>query len=153
MKPCANCGGPKPAGRGVKLCQECKTLLYYSSNTKRHRKNRPRVGACAICGGPKVPSGHTAAQGQRYCAPCKELRHSTKKERDQEKRVERGPRQARANKTPKAIPAPPIKVVLTPSREKRLPVEIRDAWKKADDNSIIRRKFPTLKALTEGLGV
>jgi len=144
MTPCRNCGGPKPPGRGVKLCHACKTLLYYENGTKRDRIDqkgrvtRP-LSSCCRCGGPKVPDGQKATRGQKLCAECKPFSKTS---------GEYTPRKRK----PKILKPVKVKTPRERKPEMVIPKEIRAAWGRAGHGSQFKRLCPTLKDLEKRYG-
>ncbi len=177
-QPCRNCGGPKPKGRGVKLCAACCDTLYYRDGKTRRGVHRPRVESCKRCGGPKVPAGEHAKRGQRFCAPCKEITQAEYKERKRVaaqvrwltklkpqrqaevrpvtylsrkdgQSVSPAPPKVRAKPKPKPKPVPKPRVKKAPVVKTQAPSEVRSAWRSSHPNSQIKRLYPTVEKLNQ----
>ncbi len=164
---CRICGGPKPPGRGRKLCTPCFDATYnekFSLKTHTGRKARPRVNPCNRCGGPKVAEGEYAKSGQKFCAACKEITTAEYIERrrvamTERRRKQRGsvhrrasPGKAKARvKTPKLN----LRVERTPRKVnvkvevRQAPAPVRSAWRSAHNNSQIKRLYPTMAKLNQ----
>lgn len=67
--PCQKCGGPKPPGRGLRHCSDCREVTLWERERKWHTRARARRKPCAGCGRLK-PDGH----GRRLCDECIALR-------------------------------------------------------------------------------
>lgn len=150
--PCHHCGGEKPEGKGRRYCDACKAILYWPDG-KTQRRNVPGrkfkavAKPCNRCGEPKVPPGEQQVRGQKYCAPCKVITQAIAVQKRKDAYVAH----PRAKRPPKPIPAKPVRVVMVKG-PKTVSAEIRSAWGRADRNSIIKRKYPTMASLIEGLG-
>lgn len=62
-EPCRGCGGPKPKGRGVVLCDDCR-----ATRRKKWKQGTWAPSPCRECGDPK-PKG----PGRQLCDDCREL--------------------------------------------------------------------------------
>ncbi len=163
---CRICGGPKPPGRGRKLCTPCFEETYnekFSLKTHTGRKARPRVNPCNRCGGPKVAEGEYAKSGQKFCAACKKITQAEYVERrrlasTEMRRKQRGSVLRRASPGKSKKPQAPklnLRVEKTPKKVKvkvevrQAPTVVRSAWRYAHDNSQIKRLYPTIAKLNQ----
>ena len=132
-KPCKGCGGPKDRNvHGARYCTTChearaeRRREQVRANAVRQRAVKP-LKPCRRCGGEK----ERGRPGSFFCVKCVNemgVTQQTKKERVA--RIEKRPAKLRVVKS-----------------KPRVPKEVLAAWNAGDDNSIIRRKYPTKAAL------
>lgn len=146
-KGCNICGGPKDRQvRGARNCSKCAAEKEARDRARWEQRNATApMKPCRRCGGEKrrgIPS--------QLCDNCRPLAAQERREKAA-KRKREAPKVPRAEGRQRAVQkaersAPKKRVRVTKARPS-VPREVKAAWNAGDPNSIIRRKYPTLKAL------
>lgn len=135
-KPCNRCGGPKPQSKGSKFCDSCRVVMASEAVQRNRDRSKAHYGG--------MSTDDRDARNQR-----RRNRGYTPEQLATKARLKRERRKlhiVRSGST-KVIRVPKIKQPVVIVAKKSVPREISEAWGRASDNSVLKRKFPTRASL------